>query len=396
MGSVVDRVADIEPLPLEDASAEVLYAEVALIQSAREDFYIQRHVHEVRRINHENGLGYANVRFWVGDHEELVGFRATTVQPDGTRIELDEDRLYAFENDDGDVMYSFRFPKARVGSVLEFVYTRENNRGYTHGATFDISRRVPVRRFRLDIRGTTDIAGELKVYGIDSDVVRRTREGDMWRLQVALDDVLPFEREPFGPSRNRGEVWAMYRNKKIGPYKGRRTWASVMKSHTKALYVENTWLEGFRDTFHRSECDDLSRSKCIERIKESVDEDLILDDYSLGEPRPMDDVLAAGRASSRELATLMWHRLDRAGIEAHYAYTRRDREGRFDEDMPTFRWFDHMILYIPEQEGLETAVWVDPSCASCAPGELYDTLLENRAVSVRNEGEKYYAALCAR
>jgi hypothetical protein len=56
-------------------------------------------------------------------------------------------------------------------------------------------------------------------------------------------------------------------------------------------------------------------------------------------------------------------------VDASVAALVRLLSGTWDRETPSMTYFDHLMVYVPAQEGL-TETWLDPSCAHCRAGEL--------------------------
>src|SRR5262249_23209154 len=91
---------------------------------------------------------------------------------------------------------------------------------------------------------------------------------------------------------------------------------------------------------------------------------------SLGGHQPLKEVLATGRANNFDKVLLLGKLLSQSDVSFKYALVARSPERYLDPNFPMLVGLDHLIVYVPEQRGIEQLLFVDPSCEHCGVGQL--------------------------
>jgi hypothetical protein len=99
--------------------------------------------------------------------------------------------------------------------------------------------------------------------------------------------------------------------------------------------------------------------------------------------RPFKEVLASGLANNVEKALLLRGALQAAGVKASLATLARDLNQDFDPGFPSARVGDHLIVAVEKQPGIDDLLFIDPSCESCAIGQLPSWSAERQAIVFR-------------
>jgi len=354
-----------------DAPAVVLAHEEEWLTVARprSRWYTEQRLLHVVAIQSESAFNKFG-KFTMRRHErstELVGFRARNIRPDGEVVEVGRDAFISEEEhgDEDDEVYTvdaLTFPRVVVGSIIEVELIHRYK-----GVRFEVGRfpmtRIPVQRYRLSFSGSDEVRYAMRVFNSDTKIQVDKDAGPGWRLSWALDDLPARPRGDFLPHRSSIEPWARMRVKQVVfPY---HTWSfrkdrkGVNRSKAIPLYIENEEeLEGFAERVDVSDC---SGPRCkVGRVVNWVREHT----HYVGEG------VETKRASHHEKAFLTRTLLEGAGVESRFAYARRFRTWQVGLDFPNSRAFDHILVYVPEQEGLAAPLWIDPACEACEAGEL--------------------------
>src|SRR4051812_38781534 len=125
------KVIRVDPRSYGTAHAVVLLREdqFAQLYTAAGDFASERQTHTLVQVLTEGGLAAASeVRIPVSGKTKLVNLLARRIAPDGTTEEVDAARMLTTEARGGpkklDLQFRlFQFPNAKVGDLLEVVYT---------------------------------------------------------------------------------------------------------------------------------------------------------------------------------------------------------------------------------------------------------------------------------
>jgi hypothetical protein len=91
------------------------------------------------------------------------------------------------------------------------------------------------------------------------------------------------------------------------------------------------------------------------------------------------EVLASHEANNYEKALLLQGALKAAGVHSRLALVARQRDYDFDPAFPCPNKFDHMIVHVDDP-----ALFIDPSCESCAAGEIPEWTRDRQAMVIEN------------
>lgn len=362
-----------------DARAVVLLAEeeILTVVRPRRNWFTERRVHDVIEIRTESGFDLAK-RSWRLDEgrSELVEFRARNILPSGEVVEVGRDAIleeteYDAEDDEERSIKTFTFPRVVVGSILE-VQTLHRYDSISFGTGRFPMRDVPVKRYRLVMSGSNEVRWAMRAFNSKAGLGVEKDAGPGWRLTWALDDLPARPKGDFLPHRSATQPWVRFRVKQVVfPYvvwNFRNDWKGVHGWAAESLYLEqDKWLDGFEEKVDVDGCGGAVRCK----IDRAVDWVRTKTHYAgRGGVDPLKEVMETGKASNEEKARILWVLLDRAGVTARFAKVRLFRTWTAGLSFPNAAAFNHVVVYVPEQEGLAEALWIDPSCEACDAGEL--------------------------
>lgn len=384
-GSVLSSVrSDDAYAPYGDAPAVILEHKqrYLLMVFKYEEPYWEEQVHRQVLLRTEKGVeGYANLRIPFHGDGELVDLKARTIAPSGAVAEVTPEQVFdeeaSFTSDEGDAnvkFRTFRFPRVKVGSVLEYSYTI-----HTPGIIDLImeapSSEAPVERYELELLLSKYIRYDLDVYNLPGKV-DTGEEGGLKRIHLKLANIPRVDEDlEYGPHRSVTHPWLSYRTKQYAfsrvVFNMSRTWGDAFKWVGDALYHDNDdKLGGVDVSIDEEGCDGPAclASRAVQLARERAE----LDGFRahIWNARPLKKVLATGRASSQEKALLVYKLLRDAGVEVRFAFAARRLTHVVDRSSPNRLVFNHTLLYLPAQRGLGAGLWIDPACESCAPGEI--------------------------
>ncbi len=373
-----------------DDAAVVLFREKRLLFSQEtRPWTTQQQEHQVVAVLREGALSQlAQVHMRVDEGQELIAFQARTIDPDGTVVEGGRGDLLEtdLQRDAGDLddprddedrqgrFFTYYFPQARVGSVLEWKVTYES-KGITRSLRVGPHSNLPfpVMRHRVELTGGPGVRYEARLYNTDAPL-HVEDDGGGWRMVWEQKDVPAEPAEAWAPDWHSWRPWMAYRTKQyvVGNWVRHvaRTWDDVLRSRATQLYLEHDkQLEGFAEKIDVAGCAD---GDCL------VDRALAFvrdrTEYAGGGSAPgsrkLTEVLREGRATSGQKAFLLWKLLKDAGVDAQFALASRARGRRTGHDFPLFGTYDHTLVHVPAQAGVAEPLWLDAACEHCARGEL--------------------------
>lgn len=86
--------------------------------------YLYRHVRT--KILSKSGLEHADVRLVFPDQRRILSLKAQTITNKGKKIKIGRKDIFEEELNDEHRIYSFSFPQAEVGSIIEYSYLMES------------------------------------------------------------------------------------------------------------------------------------------------------------------------------------------------------------------------------------------------------------------------------
>lgn len=380
------------PAPVAHPDADAVYLlrqeKILLVSRWRSPSYMEIQRHDIVAILTEKGKGWANVRVPYHGDGEIVAFAARTVSPDGVAKTVEPSRIFddeALSNEDDpdrDVKIRvFTLPSVQPGCLIEYQLTIHQPT-MTSWMSRWVAEPIPIERYRLSIEGTKDIRYSIKNYNRTEQWKVHSR-AKTWRLELSLDDVpATVTDEAYAAPREMRDPWWFFRVTQFVKYNvvadRHRTWGTTMRWRADDLYFDN---EAYYEAFEPAVDDAKCRSKrCnIEQALAYLRKELPFRGFGDWDGREAKKVVGAGEASAGEKSRLLWKILTDRGIESKFAFTNRYLT-HTDLAFPVSAGLDHVLLWVPEQEGLPDGVWIDPGCEYCALGELPPWLRDAEAV----------------
>ena len=381
-----------------DTSAVVLDEEhkVLFWTPVGDDWFMQIQHRRAVLVLTEKGFEHATVKIPTGKRKHLVDLRARTIAPDGTVHTVSRADLIAVDaewEESESSTRSFHFPKVEVGSILEYAVLMEHERLSTlHSAV--LASKIPVRRYRLDFAGPEPVRFAARGYNVNQELTVSEEDG-LWHVRLALDDLRPPAAEPWRPANwARNARWVFKITKYVFDnvrggwrHNANAGWKSTMDQRAEELYdTDDELVPGFAGGVGRAGCSD---QRCvIDRALSFCREHAEISGFGdFWGMRKLQKVIEQKHASNWEKALLLHTLLERAGVKASFGFIMRRLHGYLDQDFPLPGTFNHVLVYVPSQPGLDEALWIDPTCESCAAGELPSWSIGVEALDMRVEPE---------
>lgn len=289
--------------------------------------------------------------------------RVFDIQPSATQIQNSSSEN--FYHDGQELLFSL--PNVRVGSVIEFQFVREMKRELVPGHWFDAYRmhwlegraasqgvRVdPVHRAEIQVSAPASLnLVEQITEGYSIQRQRRVhddRQQLIWRAQD-----LPTLELQEGMPRERG-IFASVSLSSL------QSWSGVVQWGEQLFAPHMVTDEALTELAEQLRQQGESPSERVEAVYQWLQEQVRYVFAHVGrggyEPHSAPDVLANGYGDCKDQTVLAVTLLRQLGVEAYPALIATRGMGLPDTQVPRLP-FDHMLVYLPEQEGL-AETWLD-------------------------------------
>jgi hypothetical protein len=372
------RFVDEAALPttsIDDAAAVYLvdHHRYAITNSASSQSatWSEAQEHCVIKVLSEDAFALGSYHITIPKRARLKDLRARTITPQGEVIDVDVtaalSSTYQFNTDDSGQTRSFQFPRVEVGSVLEYTSTIVYDFAFWSDAE-SVARQYPIVDYRLEITVDRWARPDLLVSNADPTLRQERLPDGRQLIGFALSNVKPIPRDAYRAPDRSVAPWWLYRTIEWrfprSVSRALSTWGRAANAYAPAI-LEGKDLGDFAVRGHDT-C--AGNVHCVVRSAlDTLHTDVALSEFSAMKVRPLDEVKRAGLATNHELALALWSMLRLHNIAAQLAPTTLLSSTPALEDFPAPGWLDHTVVYVPTDDG---GLWVDPSCESCAAGEL--------------------------
>ncbi len=388
--SVEIKLAPLTAIPADDgkwpeAKAVIEKDDTHLIViSSHDTSYSEWRIHRVIRLRSADVLDLADLRIELSKSHEISDFKARSIAADGTVRTIDESALKSapVEAEDDTVAEVFvaSIPGAEVGGVIEYTYAVEaeyarrswltNYRGLT--GTWGL----PIRKARMKVTVNKFVRYSVQVTRTASKI-RKEKDGLVRHIVWEAEDIGPARKEKWAPP---DDGWPRFLFKvqafatKTWRLDVTRSWDAVLRWRVRTLHGKPERLYEKYEPVEQPECaagDVMCRiAGALDIARQRVAFDGLVSRF--GRVRPLHEMLAAGTANQYEKAVFVGKLLRDAGVEVRYAFGVRPATQTLDVDYPYAADLNHMLLYVPKQQGLDKPLWLDAACEYCTPGQLSD------------------------
>lgn len=369
-------------------------------KSDKDEMYEQLH-RAVLVLTERGAERYAEVRVPVPRGGELVHLEARTLSPDGEVREVKPEEVFEDEHrfrdgdrdEDWDIdVRTFRFPRVRPGSIVEYAYTARKE-GLQHVIVERPAGPDPIKRYELELRVSRYLRYDIDLYNVPAKIETST-EGGLKKIRLVLRDIPAIDDDDLAPDSTWTHPWVVYRNKQYAfrrsVYNLTRTWPDAMSWLAFERYLEED--HHFADFTLKLSRDGCETPRCLAaQALDVARERAELSGFAwrVWQTRALAKVISRGKANNHEKALLVYKLLNDAGVSARFAYTVRRHTELFDDRVPFAGAFNHTLLYLPKQPGLEEPLWLDPSCELCGPGAVPPWSEGARALVVTGEKTRH-------
>jgi hypothetical protein len=365
-----------DPSALPAGEAVVLFHEEGLrhvVDPMARSVVSRRWFRNVTYIRTEGGLKVADVVINVGSSDRLSSIRARTFKRDGRVVEMARNEVVQEKprsQSGGSPIRRviFALPDVAMGDTIEYAYEIEEDHPVLCG-TFEVPSDIPVMRtsfwiatgrgFRLATRASAGLTLTTTLEGYD---------GMMLRIEGG--PFVPTEEEPFAPGSEHVPPSFTF-SVRDAQINGQNvplieSWGDVLQIYLEA---QDKYLRPRKGPPVKLPDDRAGQARALSEYAR----DRLIDAPPLGAGvlRDARQIEEQRGASARERVLYLRAQLGAVGAEARLVLVRDRRHGVLDGAVVDPDQVDAMLLYLPPFSAAETSgVYLDPTCASCAFGEL--------------------------
>lgn len=349
---------------------------VRIVEQPR-DLYQERAIHRATAVLTEDGLDVGDIEIVYPRKGKIQSFEARTIAADGTVAEVEPTKVFdeASKDKEGYSVRTASLPRVSVGSIVEYRAVIRYPNPYS--SDWDtISSKYPIEKYRVDFRGPNSFRWKAQAYNFPegSQGWRVGSQGRSWTLSIELDDVPAWEHEDYDPHGWDTEPrWAFIIRQYLDGTEVNNwnyDWKYALDHRGKQLYWDDKdYYEGFDPEVDVSAC--AADIECkIQRGLDWLNARVEVLNFGDWPGRPAREVLDAKTGYGYERNRMLHRILDELDVDSQFVFGRTRHNGSIDRNLPYPGAMNHLMLYVPEQEGLAEGFFVDATCEWCAPGQL--------------------------
>ena len=289
---------------------------------------------------------------YVDDHRELVHVGASATKPDGRVITVPASLQDTVGGSRGlEVERSARvhvvpFPPLPAGSLVKIEYVVEE-RPYFRAGVIRIGEDAPIANLRVEVRGAPSGWRSWIDGAAEELAVAETEAG----LTLTATDFPAPDPGALEPTSSLYGGLLHYGWGEASTWEDVGSWFEevaheVPRGDDAVRALSRALVDGSADKRDRVE-------KLLEHVRRTVR--YIAVEVGVGgfRPSPAAETLERKWGDCKGKSFLLLDLLEAAGVEAYPALIRLDEDDRVNREFPTPFRFNHLIVAVPEQEGLE-------------------------------------------
>lgn len=319
------------------------------IFNENEDLMEFESIHKQVLVNSDNAVNRFNkYRISLTNTRNLVAFRARTMKPDGTVIEVQESDMKSIEDYDEYGPYRiFTFEGVEKGDVVELFYTLEKEVQLYGRYTFQTS--GIVKMARLEIISPSNLIFAAKGYNIDFQITDSVIE-DKNYIIVTRDSIPAlFEEKYANYSANQARIEYIFHENTNLNATSYHTWANAAQRYYDAIYtldkkVGKTVMK-FLSGLKLKNLSEEEKIKAIERYIKTNFEIKSIEGIVNGEE--IETILENKYSSEFGITRLFAILFEVEGIEHQLGITHDKTRQRFDKDFMTWNYLSCYVFYFP-------------------------------------------------
>ncbi|MCA9558137.1 MAG: hypothetical protein H6704_13135 [Myxococcales bacterium] len=381
-------VAGLKPVPPDlFPEAPVVYlkrSDVWRLQYERRGSWTEVRRHRIFEVRAEDGLDQGNLLFEGNGELELIDFAGRVRGPDGRVQVFGLDDLQRAPDGKADAL---PFPNLQVGSIVEWVATWRED-GYRLHIDHRPMPSAPTLAEEVTVTGSRHLRWRART--LNTDRKMEIVQGDPWRITWRGGPTPADPKDGAAPPAQDRRPGLEVRIARVVDGSWQHDYAETWESafRTRALRLMHSDALAGPIDLRIEPCG--GRPRCSARramaaLREAVRWNGKWGGGDLSAGGSAADALAEGYTDAVRMAAILGRLLIDAGVEVRWAFYRAPLRPRVQPAWPTTDGFERLALFLPAQSGLEAPLWLEPTCAVCAPGELTDAARGADAVVLRTE-----------
>ncbi len=306
-------------------------------------------IHKLVLVNSDNAVNRFNkYRIPLTNTKRLVEFRARTIKPDGTVIEVEESAMKSIEDYDESGPYRiFTFEGVEKEDVVEVFYTVEKNLRLYGRYTFQTS--GIVKTAKLEIISPSNLIFVVKGYNTNFHITDTVIQDKNY--VIVLKDSIPalFEEKYAYYSANQARVEYIFHENTNLNTTSYHTWANAAQLYYEAVYgldnkVEKT-IKKFLAKLPLKNLSEEDKIKTIERFIKTNFEIKSIEGIENGDE--IETILENKYSSELGITRLFANLFKVEGIDHQLGITHDKTSQRFDKDFMTWNFLTCYLFYFP-------------------------------------------------
>ncbi len=315
------------------------------------------------------GQNYAYLSLPFNSYSDIKKIRGRTIKSDGKCFNVDISKIVESSSFPKFILFSdakiksFKFPKACLGSCIEYEYEREIKSLFYWNA-WNFQKEIPTLESRYILSVPKDFDFDYKTLNIE--IQPQIEKQDERIIYIWEANNLPaISKEPsmpsigniiakieFFPQKFKIDKYVMdCSNWKNAACSERNLLEPQIKSNNEISEVVDSLISGI----HVVE----EKIKIIyEFVKSKIH--YVAIEIGIGgiEPHPASEVFSNYYGDCKDMSVLLVTMFREAGIESYPALVRTNSYGKLEDSIPSLNQFNHAIVCVPNDTGY---IWFDPT-----------------------------------
>ena len=386
-----DSSSDTLQMNTADAAVLILLEEETFeIKNLREaylDYRIKKRI--LQSVNQEEGI----FSFPERKDLEILSIEANAVYPDGREETLDRDDTQSVPDFPDFALYGdqrtrvFGFPRLQPGTEIDVrIRYRIKNLVLLNPIFFQTGQ--PILRRSYTLIHPADIDVNIHAVAMDASP-DRTSDIGKGRKELVWErgKIEPFEGESDMPPIKQfipALRFSVSGKQKYGEDIDLSSWNGIVNWYLALTRESLEPDDRVRNLSLAYEPDETARARAIyHTILDRLRYVAIYLGIGGHKPHSCEEVLEHRYGDCKDQSVAMTAVMRESGLKAHLVLVRTIELGRFDDPLPTFGYFNHVIVAV-ETDG--KLVFLDPTCNACSYGILPHNIQGAHALVIR-EGE---------
>ena len=386
----------------EDPEADAVFLLDKTVISITDKFELETECHIRVKILTERGIEkYADISIPYWHEDKLSDFKAHTIQRTGEKIKVNKKSVFQKKHDRFHTTV-FAFPSVQAGSILEYHYKIWSkyisnlepwyfqNPEITRVAHMEV---IMPPGFNYRLLSIDPLGYDLTPEQESVFMPGRT-DRSLTRFTWHFENVPALKQEPYmiNEMDHRSRIHFLivsYRNNYGGLHEFYKTWEDIRKRIWEIYEPFISQKGSVKSTALAVTADSLNQRQKIQALYDFVRSEIVTADYrgvlnaNLIKPR---EVLSRKEGSAAEKNLLLIALLKCAGFQADPVMISTRENGLFNENLPGFFQFNHVIVRVRCDS---KNILLDAGDVYCPFGNLPEADLTNKGLCVQEKNEEF-------